>query len=45
MKKKSYMDSENLLSEGFYSTIAALLGAGLFAKAASKLRKHKKFKP
>ena len=39
------MDSENLFSEGFYSTKAALLGAGLFAKAASKLRKHKKFKP
>ena len=45
MKKKSYMSRKNLLSEGFYSRISALLGAGLFAKAISKLRKHKKFKP
>ena len=45
MKKKTYMDSSNLLSEGFYSTISALLGAGLFAKAISALKRHRKFKP
>ena len=45
MKKKSYMSSRNLISEGFYSNISALLGAGLFAKFISKLKKHKKFKP
>ena len=45
MKKKSYMNQDNLLSEGFYSTLTGLLGAGLFAKFISKLKKHKKFKP
>ena len=45
MKKKSYMNQNILFSEGFYSTVSGLLGAGLFAKFISKLRKHKKFKP
>ena len=44
-KKKSYMDNDNILSEGFYSNFAKLLAGGYFAKFLSKLRTNRKFKP
>ena len=45
MTKRSYMNRDNILSEGFYKNLLMLLAGGHLAKFLSKLQTNRKFKP